>query len=121
MKRRSGFTLLEVLIALAVVSLALLALGRGSAQQVQNQAELQERTLALWVADNVISGVRLDPVPAQPGRYQGSERMGAHDWHWEMLIQASPDPGVLRIDVVVHGDPQRQRPVLQHTGFVHRR
>ena len=120
MKRR-GFTLLEVLIALAVVAIALLALGRGSAQQVQVLGDLQERTLALWVADNVIAGQRLEPSRVQAGRYQGVERMGRHDWHWDLLIQPSPDDALWRMDVTVHRDAERHSPVLQHTGFVRRR
>jgi general secretion pathway protein I len=116
-----GFTLLEVLVALAVISIALLAVGRSAGLQVQTQAELQQRTLALWVADNVITRTRLQTTEVTAGRYQGSELMGSKEWHWELLVQASPDPSILRLDVVVHTEPERNQPVLQHTGFVRAR
>jgi general secretion pathway protein I len=116
--RTGGFSLLEVLIALAVVSIGLLALSRGAAQQAETQSRLQERTMALWVADNVITQTRLARPAAQPGRFQGRQVMGHREWHWDLLIQPSPDPSVLRLDVVVHGDAERHSAILQHTGFV---
>lgn len=113
--KHRGFTLLEVLIALAVIAIALLALGRSSAFQVNSLASLQENTLATWVADNVITDARLKTLDT--GRYQGSEAMGQQQWYWELQIQPSPDPGILRMDVVVHSDPDRNSPILSHTGF----
>ena len=57
--QRSGFTLIEVLIALAVVALALLGLTRTAALEVSDFGALRERTLAGWVAANVLAEARL--------------------------------------------------------------
>jgi len=54
-RSRAGFTLVEVLIALAVVAIALVALVRAAGVQVQSFDALRERTLAVWVAANVVS------------------------------------------------------------------
>jgi general secretion pathway protein I len=115
--RPGGFTLLEVLIALAIVAIGLLALSQSSARHVDNLAGLQARTMAIWVADNVITQARLDRSSLRAGRFQGSQRMGAQEWYWDLLIQPSPDPAVLRLDVVVHAGPDRHSAVVQHTGF----
>ena len=110
-----GFTLLEVLVAMAIIGIALLALGRNGQLQINHLNALEERTVALWVADNVITQTRLDPKSIQAGYSRGSSSMAQRDWSWEMNIALSPDPGLWRLDVVVrnhHGES-----VLQHTGF----
>lgn len=114
-----GFTLLEVLIALAVVAVALAALGRAGAQAIETHRVLEEQTLALWVADNVLAEIRLEGQPSS-GRRQGQARMARRDWHWDALIQPAPGGELMRIDVAVYLDPARTAPVLTHTAFVGR-
>ena len=63
MKRAYGFTLVEVLVALAVVAIALLALTRAAGVQVATFDALRERTLAGWVAANVVAETRLVLAP----------------------------------------------------------
>lgn len=117
MTLRRGFTLLEVLVALAVVAIALAALARAGSQTLSNQVALEERTLALWVADNVLAEIRLE-AGLTPGRRQGQARMGQRDWYWSALIQPAPGGELMRVDVAVHATRARQEPVLTHTGFL---
>jgi len=92
---RAGFTLIEVLVALAVAALALLALARAGSNALATQAELEQRTLALWVADNRLAELR-----------------------WQSLIQPAPGGALWRIDVVVLD--QDDSPLLTHIGFMQR-
>jgi len=118
MKRSSaGFTLLEVLVALLVVAIAVAALGRVGAQSLTAQSEAEARTLALWVADNVLAELRLESS-LEPDRRQGSSRMGDRDWHWDALVQPAPGNEMLRVDVLVYAEVQREQPVISHTGFL---
>ena len=66
MKRR-GFSLIEVLVALAVVAIALVALLAAAGRMARDADHRRELTLADWVAANVLVETRLrDPVP-DPG------------------------------------------------------
>jgi len=112
-----GFTLLEVLVALVVVAIAVAALARIGSQSLDTQFQIEQRTLALWVADNVIAELRLDP-PGASGRRQGSSPMGRQEWAWDALIQPAPGNEMLRVDVVVFSDNARSAPILTHTGFL---
>ena len=114
---RSGFTLLEVLVALVVVAVAVAALARAGSQAIDGQFHAEQRTLALWVADNVLAEMQLDP-PGSSGRQQGTSSMGGRDWHWEALIQPAPGEGMLRVDVAVYAEARRESPILTHTGFL---
>jgi general secretion pathway protein I len=114
---RSGFTLLEVLVALVVVAVAVAALARAGSQALDGQFQAEQRTLAIWVADYVLAEMRLDP-PGSSVRSQGTQSMGGRDWHWEALIQPAPGDAMLRVDVAVFADSDRDVPVLTHTGFL---
>lgn len=117
--RSQGFTLLEVLVALVVVGIALGALVRAGSLALQGQAEMESRTLALWVADNVLADARLSTLTT-PGRRQGEASQGGRDWYWESLTEVAPGGDLVRVDVLVFASASRDEPILTHTGFLPR-
>lgn len=99
--RARGFTLLEVLIALAVVSLVLVALVRTAGTSVRALDREREVTLATWVAANVLAEQRLGGQPPL-GKREGTQRLGDRDWRWQSVVQATDEPSIRRIDVRVY-------------------
>ncbi len=112
--RAYGFTLIEVLVALAVIALALTALGMSGMRAVDTQREIEQRSLALWLADNRLAEARLEQS-LQSGVIRGREDLGGRQWQWQRSVEPAPGDLLWRIDVVVLDDRGRQ--VLTHTGF----
>jgi general secretion pathway protein I len=111
-----GFTLIEVLIALAVVAIALLALTRAASVQVGSFDALRERTLAGWVAANVLTDARLTGAMPATGRSDGRLQFAGRDWRWEREVKTTPTPAVRRIDIQVFAGDSRT-PSATLTGF----
>lgn len=112
-----GFTLLEVLIGLTVLSLALLALTRTAALQVDSFAQLRDRTMAGWLAQEVLAETRIgNPFPAL-GTSNGTRRFGPADWRWEVRVQATQVATIRRIDVLVYSNVDRGTPLAQLSGL----
>lgn len=96
----AGFTLLEVLIALLILSLILVALIRAAGLQAQALAHHRDSTLAQWVAANVAAELRSEGAPSI-GRQQGESRMGAQRWRWQAETSDTDVERVRRIEITV--------------------
>lgn len=96
-----GFTLLEVMIAMLILAVAMIAI----ASKVSIAAKVAQRSQSIsygrWVAMNAITEVRLQPGLPATGRSDGDEEMAGQDWRWTMEISETPVEGLRRIDVEV--------------------
>lgn len=100
-RRAGGFTLLEVLVALLLLSLALVALMRLSALDLRASAQLRDTTFAQWVAANVLAEARLHSELPPLGRSNGEARMAGQRWLWELAVSQTEAANVRRMDVTV--------------------
>jgi len=107
-RREDGFSLLEVVVAVAVFSLGALAvinvLGQGSRETVADES----RAVAAIVAENRLAEAMAQSRPPASGLTRGAETALARTWDWEMRVGPSPDPRILRIDVDVRANGGKQ-------------
>ena len=99
MTRSRGFTLLEVLIALAIVALAVGALLGTVTSSASNVIYLKDKTLAEWVALNRLTEMRIAQQMPDKGRRTGKIDMAGMRWQWETEVIELPVKGMFRIDV----------------------
>jgi len=105
-RRREGFTLVEILVALAIFSFAAIALLNLSGQNAASADLVERRLLASIVAENRAAEAMLG-APAL-GELTGEEELGGRTWAWRTLTTATQVPEILRTDVEVREgeDPQ---------------
>lgn len=102
MRQSKGFTLIEVLAALIIVSLGMLAVIRAVSQTVSNTDYLRQKTIAHWVAMNKLEEIRLAASPPSNDESNGDVDMAGITWHWRMTITAAPGVDTMqRIDIKV--------------------
>lgn len=113
-----GFTLLEVLIALAILAVSAAALLRQTELQVKHQLELEAKTYAMWVADDTMTTLLAQPQWPPLGRSEREATVGDRLWRVISDVQSTPDPAVRKIDIEVGPAGVAGDPVLvSFTGY----
>ncbi len=113
----AGFTLLEVLVALAIVALALGALIKTGAQGTAAVSALRERTLAAWVAENRLTEALLLADWPDTGSDQGVTDMAGIAWRWRLTVSPTADADLRRLEVTVSTEAEASRTVAQLVAF----
>jgi general secretion pathway protein I len=98
-----GFTLLEMLVALAVFSLAALALIRLQSVTIRTAADLDSKVMGQIVAHNLMVDMQGDSQPPSTGEKEGDVDNGGRRWHWTRVVAPTRDSRLLRVDLVVNG------------------
>ena len=105
-KKAHGFTLLEVLIALAILAILMVSAIKITADNIKNLWYLENKTLAAIVASNHIVQLRL--AKDKPEKLDGWDDMAGRRWYWQIKRGYSNIAGVwrYRIDVFLEGDKE---------------
>lgn len=104
MHRNHGFTLIEVLVALAIVAVALAAGARAAAALSDNATRLQAVTAAQWCAENELVALRLARVlPGIGDADFGCEQLG-QAYAGTLVTRPTPNPNLRRVEARVRDD-----------------
>ena len=116
--RREGFTLIEILVAHALAAVALAAGMRALAQAADGAGTLKARTLALWVAQNQLAAIQLEPRALARGPSQGEAVQAGVTFRWSVAVGATPNPAFRRVDVSVAEAAVPDYTLARLTGYV---
>ena len=119
-RRASGFTLLEVLVALAIVAFGIIAAFNGIIQMAHSTARLQERAMGDWIAMNQISEIRLSGDFPDVSEFDGSVEFAGRPWRWQATVSETGVTDLRRIDMSVAFEENPDDVVTIVTGFVSR-
>ena len=100
----NGFTLLEMLVALAVFSIAALALLRLDAVSLATATDLKAREGAMLVAENEAARIATDPAAPPLGNAARRLVNGGQSFVVAQAVTPTPDQRLLRIDLAVRGE-----------------
>jgi len=113
-----GFTLIEVLVALIIVALGMLAAIDAVNGSVRIANYLRDKTLAHWVAMNQLAEVRLGVQPPNIDKSDGTVEFAGERWRWTMNVTKTPVKTMRRIDIQVRKDGMPENSSLATiTGF----
>jgi general secretion pathway protein I len=113
-----GFTLFEVLVALSIIAVALLAAMRAASQGTSNVSELRLRLLAGWVAQDVLAEQRARGFWPSTGMLEGKATQAGTEFRWREEIIGTPNAAFRRVDISVFEGPNGTRSVARLTGFL---
>jgi len=98
-------TLIEVMIALAIIAIALTAVIKATSQNIRDTTYVQQKIIANWVGLQVINQARvgLISLPDFPEQLKQQTKMLGRTWNWAAAVKSTPNMHIQEIDVDVSG------------------
>ena len=118
-RQSCGFTLLEVLIALGIAAVGLIAISSTLDSSVSVAERLESQTVATWVASNRMAELRMNRDFISSGSNISNQKMAGRDWKIIENYFATEDPNISRVVVEVSVEGEEFR-VVQQVGYLAR-
>lgn len=113
----AGFTLVEVLVALAIAALGLAAVSASINQMLDLSDVMRKRTYASWIAQNQIAEMRLANLEPKVAENEGDVEYAGFLWRWRSAVSETGVENLFRVDVEVRLDGSDNL-VRKVSGFV---
>lgn len=112
-----AFTLVEVMVALAIIALSLTAIASKMSRMIDTSNSMRERTYASWIAQNKITELRLANVIPEVTTTSGDLEYANSQWRWRAVVSESGIENLFRVDVEVF-DEDGDAVIRKVTGFI---
>jgi general secretion pathway protein I len=113
-----GFTLIEVMVALAVIAIGLLAVLNTANQQVKSAAITQNKMAAYWLMKNKIAEIRLtDNWPAIK-HHQGIQTSLQQTWYWQTQAATTDNPKIRKVVISIATQKTPSDVILEQTIYL---
>ncbi len=116
--RRHGFTLIEILVALAILAIALSAALRASIVTTDQAQSIKYRLLATWSAENLLAEQTARKRWPAPGVQTGQSEQAGVNLNWVQTVSATPNPAFRRLEIKIYTAQDQTYALAQVVGFL---
>src|SRR5829696_146752 len=107
--RSTGFTLIEVMIALVIVALGMMGISKAINDYTVAATYIEQKTLASWIATNKLTELSIGATWPPVGDSEEDVEFAGQQWRCNIEVEETPVPNLHRVDVSVtlRSDPER--------------
>ena len=116
--RSDGFTLIEILVALAILAIALSAALRASMLTTDQAQSIKYRLLATWSAENLLAEQMARKRWPAPGVQTGQSEQAGVNLNWVQTVSATPNPAFRRLEIKIYTPQDQTYSLAQVVGFL---
>ncbi|HUP29676.1 MAG TPA: type II secretion system minor pseudopilin GspI [Usitatibacter sp.] len=113
-----GFTLIEILVAVAILAVALAATTRAASVATDGALQTRQRLLATWAAQNRVSELRARRIYPAISTTRLATEQGGLALSIEETVSDTPNPAIRRVDLAVSEAQNPARAIAQLTAYV---
>ncbi len=117
-RRAAGFTLLEAMVALVIVSLGMMAVNTQLNRYAMSALYIEQKTLASWIATNKITELSVGRVWPEVNDYEEDVEFAGREWHCRIEVSETQVPNLHRVDVSVALADAPERVIHKVSGLV---
>ena len=115
-KPYTGFTLIELIVALAVLAIGMTAALHATSQAGHAGSFLKQKTIAHWVASNRAAELSINKEWPRAGVTTGTETMAGQTWHWETEVESTGIPELRLVTIRVTLDDEEKASLITFLG-----
>jgi len=113
-----GFTLIEVMLAMAIFSIAGIALLSVADNNFRNLSHLENKVLANWVASNQLVAVTLDKTWPPKNNKKGTVEMAGQEWFWLQKVVKTENKNMRSVVIEIRNEEDQKLAVTSIVTFV---